>query len=99
MILQSAPEAAIENVITAINRLPNAFPNNYRARTKICSQDADTADLGIGCDATDNSSDGCAMTVDIGPIARLHLDLNARVHHMQIVEQSKSRQIGMIYFD
>src|SRR4051812_5505637 len=98
VLRQTTAKAAIENMVTAIDRLADSFADDHRARTKIRPENTDTPDLRVRRDPANYSCNRGAVAVDVAAIPGFHLDLHARVDDVQVIHQGESWQGRMIYF-
>ena len=96
---QSTAETAIENMIAAIDRLPDSFANDNCARTEILAQNANTADFRVGRETTDHSRDSGTMPVDVAAVPGLNFDLDSGIDHVKVVQEADTNQTGMIDFN
>ena len=82
-----------------VDRLPDTLSNNHRAGTEISTQDPEAADLRVRRDAPNHTGHSSAVPKDIDPTARLDLDLDSSIDDLEVVEQSETRQSGVINLD
>ena len=95
---QTAPEAAIQNVVATIDRLAHSFADDHRARAKVGAKDANAPDLRVGRNPANHSRDRGAVPVNVAAVPRFDLDLHSGIDDMQIVQKSQARQGRMIDF-
>ena len=86
-------------MVAAIDRLPDSFSDDNSARAQVFPQNADAADFRVRREPADHPRDGRAVTIDIGSVSRLDLDLNTGVNNVEIIQEANTNQIGMIDFN
>src|SRR5256885_985446 len=69
LVLAAATEAAVNNMVTAFERLPNSFANDQAAGTQMFAQHAKAPDLSFGRELMDNPGDGRAVAENIPLLA------------------------------
>ena len=65
MIFATATKAAIENVITSLQRQPHAFADDQCARAQLFSEHPEAANLRLWRDSPDDPGDGGAMAENV----------------------------------
>ena len=95
MLRHTAAEAAIEDVIAALDGLPRAFQNDRRARGERFTEHADAADFRLGRGLADDPGDRRAVAEKIAPAAGDDFQFHPVLDHRDVVEQFESAERGM----
>ena len=95
MVFAGAAEAAMEDVVAAVEGLANALADDGRARSQVGAEDAEAAQLGLGGHRPENPGNGGAVTVNIGAAARLDAQLEAIIIDHAIVGQRERLEGGV----
>ena len=99
MIGHAAAEAAIENLVSALDRLARPLANDCRARIQPLAQHADAADLGLRREREDEARHRRTVAEHVAPVARLGVEPQPVAHDRDVIPQDQAAERGVAGLD
>lgn len=99
LVFAAATETAMENVVTAIERLAHTFANDGGAGTELLAEDTEAADLNVGSSLPQDAGNGRAVSINVLAATRHAVQLQAVVDDGEVIREGESVQVRMCGFD